>query len=109
MDQNVWANDLIAIEMVDLLEITRLNLPQSWGLKSLNLMSVQRVEELSFIQGVQDGAFNLDALKTAGSIEMAGLWTRYGMNSQFPPLSALSNSHTMLTLFLASPSPLSKQ
>ncbi|KAL2784937.1 hypothetical protein BJX66DRAFT_315860 [Aspergillus keveii] len=75
MDENVWANDILAIEMVDLVEITRLNLPQSWGLKSLNLMNVQHVEELSFIQGVQDGAFNLDALKTARNIEIAGLWT----------------------------------
>ncbi|KAL3488050.1 hypothetical protein BJX62DRAFT_212603 [Aspergillus germanicus] len=75
MDENVWANDLLAIEMVDLVEITRLNLPQSWGLKSLNLMNVQHVEELSFIQGVQDGVFNLDALQSAGNFEIAGLWT----------------------------------
>ncbi|KAL3451133.1 hypothetical protein BJX65DRAFT_269020 [Aspergillus insuetus] len=75
MDENVWANDLIAIEMVDVLEITRLHLPQSWGLKSLNLMNVQHIEEISFIQGAQDGVFNLDALKTAGNIEIAGLWT----------------------------------
>jgi hypothetical protein len=79
MDENVWAHDLIAIEMVDLLEIMRLKLPQSWGLKSLNLLNVQHVEEISFIQGVKDGVFNLDALKSAGSVEMAGLWTRYAL------------------------------
>ncbi|KAL2855227.1 hypothetical protein BJX68DRAFT_231789 [Aspergillus pseudodeflectus] len=75
MDEKVWAINLLAIEMVDLLEITRLRLPQSWGLKSLNLMNVQHVEELSFIQGVQDAVFDLNALKSAGRIEMAGLWT----------------------------------
>ncbi|KAJ0421367.1 hypothetical protein BJY00DRAFT_282596 [Aspergillus carlsbadensis] len=75
MDENIWANDLVAIEMVDLLEITGLNLPQSWGLRSLNLGKLQHVDELLFIQGVLDAEFHLDALKSAGRVEIAGLWT----------------------------------
>ncbi|KAL2821217.1 hypothetical protein BJX63DRAFT_259675 [Aspergillus granulosus] len=87
MDENLWANDLNAIEMLDLLEITNIHLPQTWGLKSLNLMRLQHIKELSFIQGPQGGLFDLGALETAKTVSIAGMW----INISLPALETVTS------------------
>ncbi|KAL6228662.1 hypothetical protein BDW75DRAFT_226512 [Aspergillus navahoensis] len=87
MDKNVWANGLTAIEMLDLLDITSIHLLQSWGLKNLNLMRLQHVQQLEFIQGAPDALFNFGRLKSAEMIEIAGTWT----NISLPALETVTS------------------
>ncbi|KAL3461026.1 hypothetical protein BJX64DRAFT_261931 [Aspergillus heterothallicus] len=87
MDENIWANDLLAIEMLDLLEINAIRLPQAWGLKSLNMMRLQSVQEMEFIQGAQEAIVDFGALERAGSVSIAGTWT----NISFPSLESVSS------------------
>ncbi|KAL2829579.1 hypothetical protein BJY01DRAFT_124232 [Aspergillus pseudoustus] len=87
MNEIMWARELIAIEMLDLLEMENLHLPQAWGLKSLNLTKLQHVNDLSFIQGATDAMFDLGGLTGAERIEIAGTWT----NISLPSLETISS------------------
>lgn len=64
------------IEMLDLLYIGSIYLPQTWGLKKLQLPRVEHMEQLYFIQGVEEGWFDLGSLKSADIISVAGYWTK---------------------------------
>ncbi|THC92442.1 hypothetical protein EYZ11_008084 [Aspergillus tanneri] len=64
------------IEMLDLLYIEGIYLPQTWGLKKLRLPRVERMEQLYFIQGVEEGWFDMEGLKIADIISVAGYWTK---------------------------------
>ncbi|KAA8649461.1 uncharacterized protein ATNIH1004_002132 [Aspergillus tanneri] len=75
------------IEMLDLLYIEGIYLPQTWGLKKLRLPRVERMEQLYFIQGVEEGWFDMEGLKIADIISVAGYWT----NLSTPNLEVLGS------------------
>ncbi|KAL2814871.1 hypothetical protein BDW59DRAFT_17663 [Aspergillus cavernicola] len=93
MDEYEESHEMDAFEMLDLLYIESLNLPQAWGMERLQLPRVEHMEQLYFIQGVEESWFDVGALKTADVISMAGSWT----NISFPSLESVSGGLTIVT------------